>query len=298
MHRDHSSAAPRWLLLGLLACWAALPGPAAAMAVELEVTPRVRASADYHPGSARGPAVLLLHGFLQTREAPVVYRLADALGAAGYTVLAPTLSLGIDLRRQSLDCDALHLHAMEDDVRELGGWVGWLAGRHPGPIVLLGHSSGALQTVAYMAGRPHPRVARAILLSLTHFGPSSGGRESAEDIERARAQQRLGEEEIDVFRLSYCDKYPAPPTPYLSYLRWDHAAVLAAIARIRRPVDAVFGSADATVPEGWPEEVQAAGARLHVVQGGDHFFRDLAEFDMVDVILRLLEDEARRSPRN
>lgn len=288
MDRIIASPALRGLWLGLLALCYCAQAAETTTVVELEVAPKIRASAEYRPGSPQAPAVLLLHGFLQTRDSPVIYKLADALHAAGYTVLAPTLSLRIDLRRQSLDCDALHLHAMDEDVRELGTWVDWLAQRHPGPVVLLGHSSGAVQVLDYLSGSPSPAVSRAILLSLVYFGPASSGRETALDLEHARTRLDSGGEEIDVYHLSYCDKYPAPPAPYLSYLRWNRATVLEAIGRVHTPIEAMFGSVDGASPPGWPEAVAAAGARLEIVEGGDHFFRDFAEFELTDLVLRSL----------
>ena len=104
---------------------------------QLEMRPRIYASAEYLAGQRDKPAVLLLHGFLQTREFPTVATLARSLHDAGYAVLSPTLSLGIPNRRQSLACEAVHRHGMEDDIDEIARWVDWLKSRGHRSIVLV-----------------------------------------------------------------------------------------------------------------------------------------------------------------
>ncbi len=81
--------------------------------VELEVAPGLTAAAAYWQGEADMPPVLIAHGFLQTREFPTVSRLAESLADFGYSVLKPSLSLGIDRRTKSLACEAIHTHSMQ-----------------------------------------------------------------------------------------------------------------------------------------------------------------------------------------
>src|SRR3569832_1138568 len=102
------------------------PVAAHAAIVQQEMRPGIPANAEYLIGQRSKPAVLMLHGILQTREFPTVATLARGLQDAGYTVLLPTLSLNIPNRMQSLACEAVHNHSMEDDVAEIVRWVGWL----------------------------------------------------------------------------------------------------------------------------------------------------------------------------
>ncbi len=127
------------------------PAAAQAAIVQLEVRPGITASAEYLIGERSKPAVLLIHGFLQTREFPTVATLARGLQDASYTVLSPTLSLNIPSRTQSLACEAVHKHSMDEDVDEIGRWVRWLKSNGHRDIVLLGHSFGSLQLLAYLS---------------------------------------------------------------------------------------------------------------------------------------------------
>ena len=110
------------------------------------------------------PAVLLLHGFLQTRDFPTVATLARGLRDAGYPVLSPTLSLNIPNRSQSLACEAIHRHSLDDDIGEIARWVDWLKSHGHRSIVLIGHSFGSLQLLAYLcqAGYGRKRLFRRL----------------------------------------------------------------------------------------------------------------------------------------
>jgi len=126
------------------------PVSAHAAIVRLEMRPGIDASAEYLAGLRNKPAVLLLHGFLQTREFPTVATLARGLQDAGYPVLTPTLSLGIPNRAQSLACEAVHRHSLDEDVAEIARWVDWLKSHGHRSIVLIGHSFGSMQLLAYL----------------------------------------------------------------------------------------------------------------------------------------------------
>ena len=130
--------------------------------IELAISPGTVAEADYWPGVADRPAVLILHGWLQTHRLPAVRRLAEALADEGFSVLTPSLSLGLHRRRQSLDCEAIHTHAMAQDVVELGAWTRWLAARTGKPPILIGHSGGGIQVAALLEAQPELPIDRVL----------------------------------------------------------------------------------------------------------------------------------------
>lgn len=90
-------------LLSLLACLAGVlfslaPIAGHAGVVDAQLPSGKMASASYQAGNKDQPAVLVLHGFLQTRAFPTVTSIVEAVSTAGYTTLAPTLTLGISRR--------------------------------------------------------------------------------------------------------------------------------------------------------------------------------------------------------
>lgn len=249
----------------------------AAQTVELEVRPGLTATAEFRNPQGTGMPVLILHGFLQTRDFPTVRRLAEALADEGHPVLTPTLSLGVPARSQSLKCEAIHLHTLEEDARELGLWVEWLAQRTGRSVTLIGHSAGGAVISRYLALSPSPAVREAILISIaapTGHPPKAGEPES---------EQALGE-----YAMAYCDRYPTTAKAFHSYADWDGPRIIDAILASEVPVHLVLGGADSRISADWIALLRAKGADLHIIEGANHFFDDAREFELNDTILEIL----------
>lgn len=255
----------------------------------LAVAPDLDADADYWPGEVGRPAVLILHGFLQTRDFPTVRRLAEALADTGYSVLLPTLTLGLDHRHQSLPCEALHTHSMDRDVAELRAWVGWLAARSGRRPVVIGHSTGAIQVSALLDGDAAFDVERAVLISLTFFGAELGPDRVAALTARARADMTIDADAFHDYALSYCTRYVTSPTRLLSYLRWDRDELRRALGHSRVPVTVIYGSRDRDVDRGWLEQLRNDGVTLLPVTGANHFFDLANEFDLLDAVVSAVD---------
>lgn len=249
--------------------------PAAGETVEAKLPTGIVASADFRAGQPSRPAVLLLHGFLQTRHAPPMSSLANTLADQGYTVLAPTLSLGINQRSQSLACEAVHTHTMAGDVAEIGFWVNWLAGKGYGSIALIGHSSGSLQILQYLTQKPNPTVKKALLTSLIAFQ-----NDSADD--RMKTPLPASGRELGRHTLSYCkNNYVAPARAFLSYAAYDPDRVLGLIGKTRT-VEVVMGGTDTTMNADWTGKIRQRGVPVTVIEKTGHFFDGEQELDLAD----------------
>ena len=95
----------RYLIL--LTLFAYQPSLSASHTVKEPMPSGIKATAFYSEGEAGKPAILLLLGFLQTRNYLTVNSLSTSLADEGFTILAPTLTLGISNRKRSLPCDAV-----------------------------------------------------------------------------------------------------------------------------------------------------------------------------------------------
>lgn len=253
------------------------------------------AHADFRPGEPGRPAVLLLHGFMTTQNFSTIRTIANELEERGYTVLAPTLTLGIDERRGGLPCEAIHTHTMEGDLAELAWWAEWLGQRHPGPMVLIGHSTGSLQGLAYAATDPAIPLAAVIATSPVYFGQDYPPQTVAAQIARAQTRIADGEPGLDRYALTFCERsFVATPQSYLSYAAWNRERVLEAVRRIAVPVRVVLGSRDARATELWQSGLREAGATVTVLAGATHFFDATHEFDLLDLIASNLQQVRRR----
>ena len=134
---------------------------------------------------------MILHGFLQTREFPTVRRLAESLADEGYSVLLPSLTLGLDRRRQSMACEAIHTHSMQQDVDELHAWIEWLNNRNSERPVIIGHSAGGVLITALLGRHRDLPLAGAVLISLSYFGEEQGPLQLDQLRARARSATSL-----------------------------------------------------------------------------------------------------------
>jgi len=267
-----------------------LPQAAAAERARIELGNGLTAQAEYLSGKPSLPAVLVLHGFLQTHDFPTVATLARGLNDSGYTVLAPTLSLGVPNRRQSLACEAVHRHSLDDDLDEIDRWVKWLTSRGHRQIVLIGHSFGSMQLLAYLAGKPDPAVRGYIAASLTEtqIGPTP----RAELIERLEDAVARGDHKLVNQPISYCKKYPSNPAALLTYVRWDQARLVKALNAYKGHKLLIMGDADVMIGRKWLSTLQESRTPMAIVKGAGHFMDGEHEFDLLEHSLAQLKKMA------
>lgn len=249
--------------------------------------PDIPASAEYLIGEPNKPAVLLLHGFLQTRDFHTVTTLARGLQDAGYTVLSPTLSLNVPNRAQSLACEAVHKHSLDDDMAEIGRWVSWLKAHGHHSIVLVGHSFGSLQLLAYLSLKPDAAVKGYIGASLIEAQIGTAKRPALiTQLEgRVRGKQRA----LVNQSLSFCRKYPSTPEGLLSYVRWDQPRLLTALKQSPVSVMLIMGDRDTIVERNWLKALENAQAPMVIVKGANHFMDGAHEFDLLEHTLKSLK---------
>lgn len=267
-------------LLGLLQ-----RGPAWAELVTLKMPNGLMARADYRKGDPAKPAVLILHGFLLTHEFSTVHRLSEGLHGEGYTVLAPTLTLGVPHRRQSLACEAVHKHSLQDDFRELQTWVRWLGEQQNKPIVLIGHSQGSTTLTLFLDRHPNPRIGKLIGVSIVEVNTSQDARRNREIEAGVRQRLARGEGGLVTLPLSYCKRYVSTPQSYLSYQEWSPERILEVIRRAKTPSALIMGGGDQRVGPKWLGLLADTGKTVHVIEGANHFLDGLHEFDLLEAVL-------------
>ncbi|MEJ5210990.1 MAG: alpha/beta fold hydrolase [Burkholderiales bacterium] len=282
----------RLLLLANLLVWLlawALPGYGAV--VSLTAPNGREATADYRPGRADLPAVMIVHGFLQTREFSTVAALGNTLADAGYTVLAPTLTLNVSRRKRSLPCEAVHSHTFQMDVDEVSAWTAWLQRKGHQRVVLIGHSHGALAIAAYLA-QPDPVVKQALLLGLYDAEPEFGPGEQARLMQDLQARAARQDHSLVTIPYTFCRRYVGPPAALLSYVRITRQQVLDWLAASRVPVTVILGAQDDRVAPDWLTVLRRQRVEVEVVPGANHFFDGTSEFDLHDRVLGRLQRSA------
>jgi esterase/lipase len=253
--------------------------------VTLTLPDKPAARAEYLAGKPDKPAVLILHGFLQTHEFPTVQRLGEGLHGEGYTVLAPTLSLGVPHRKQSLPCEAIHTHTYKEDFKELDNWLNWLKKKGHKSYVAIGHSQGSVGSLAYVLGKPPLPASRFIAVSIVDVtasrDPATNKRIEA-DLRKRTAQ---GDRNLVTQPLSYCPKFAGTPESLLSYQEWSPERILKGLKQLSIPTTLIMGSSDERLGPNWIDQLQKTGKTIHIVKGANHFLDGEHEFTLLDMVL-------------
>lgn len=249
------------------------------------------ASANYQAGNKGQPAVLVLHGFLQTRTFPTVASIVEAASTAGYTTLAPTLTLGISRRNKSLPCEAIHMHTLDEDAAEVAFWVRWLVQKGHSRIILVGHSSGNLQLLTYLGRNPSPAVKQVLMISLTDVEFKQSAQLRARQAKDLRDRLEKGSNALVEAEIGHCKKYVSPPAALLSYLSISRGSILESLAKAPVPAEVIMGSKDDRMGQDWVEKLVARGIVVRVIPDASHFFDNQHEFDLQEVVLKALQDK-------
>lgn len=271
-------------------CLFLLSTPAHAETIEARLSSGIIATADFHPGVPAQAAVLLIHGFLQTQHSQPISTLASNLASKGYSTLSPTISLGINRRKQSMPCEMVHTHFINDDSAEINYWVSWLANKGYKNIVLVGFSStGNVEVLLHNTQGSHPAVSKSILISMNPVAISQA------ELKKARAANVSHLEKSkqpNVYSVGYCRKnFFATQASYLSYAQYHEANMLALISQNTIPTDYIFGSADTILPNNWIAQIKALKphSKIIVIEKANHFFDGEFEFDLAEKVEQSLK---------
>ncbi len=246
-----------------------------------------------------GPVVLLTHGTLAHRGMEITSGLQAMLAERDVSSLAINLSLGIDDRSAAMyDCPTPHTHKHTDAVSEIAAWVDWLKEQGVQNAAILGHSRGGNQVARYAGGQADPIVNNVILVAPQTWEAPYVAEDYAKRYKTplqpllAKAQALIGEgkgtELMGPMGFIYCEDTRASADAVVSYYAPDRDMdTPQLLSRIAAPVLVIAGSEDKVVA-GLIEKTEPLAdgdkVELLVVDGADHFFRDLYAEEIADVV--------------
>ena len=258
----------------------------------------VKADAAWHDK----PVLLITHGTLAHGRMEITNALQQVFKDRGFSSLSITLSLGISERSGMYDCAKPHNHKHSDAPLEIARWRQWLADQGVGEIVLVGHSRGGAQTAWYLAeGYDLTSIKAAILVApgspiddIREYGKGKG---AALDAVLDRAGQMVaagqGDTMMEKVDFLYCDQTSVTAASFVDYYADDpRKDTLNLLNRVSVPTLVFYGSEEKGVKD--LDSKMAAIAekpnlQLQVIDGADHFFRDLYAEDLADAAVEFLE---------
>lgn len=246
--------------------------------------------------------VLMTHGTLAHGQMEIMSSLQELLKENGINSLSINLSLGLDNRHGMYDCSVPHTHKHQDAMQEIDGWLNWLKSKQAGPVVLLGHSRGGNQTAWYASEHPNAAFEKVVLIAPAVWSESKDIKGYKQRYKKTLApllskaqsllKQGKGSQMMPHTDFIYCADASVSAEAFVSYYQPDvrmHSPNL--LNKIKQPVMVFAGSEDKVV-KGLIEAVQplADGKKIQlmVIDGADHFFRDLYAEEITEAMIEFM----------
>lgn len=244
--------------------------------------------------------VLFTHGTWMNQDYSTAKMLKKNLTEAGHSVLAISLSLGMDNRHEvaMTACDRPHTHKHTDALTEIDAWVKWLEKQGVQDITLVGHSRGGNQTAWYASLHNDDKAIKNVVL----FAPQLWSWDAEVAEYQTKYQQDLnalvkkandlvkagkGDTLMPNTNLVYCKDTSVSAASFADYYQNNTMMdTLHVLPNIQKPV-LVFAGSDDKVVVDLPNKIQPVleahqNIEVFEVDGADHFFLDFAGEDAVN----------------
>lgn len=246
--------------------------------------------------------VLMTHGTLAHGRMEIMATLQSLFAENGISSLAITLSLGLNDRHGMYDCKVPHRHKHTDALDEIGIWLEWLQEKGAKQVTLLGHSRGGNQTAWFAAERDEAVIDKIILIA-----PQTWSRDySISDYKKRYGKElkplfsrvdklieiRRADTMLEHTDFIYCPDTTVSAAAFASYYsdepRMDTPYLLSDISK---PVLVFVGSEDKVVKqlnEKLAPFTDSTNVSVEVIDGADHFFRDLYAEELVEMAVEFM----------
>ncbi len=248
--------------------------------------------------------MLITHGSLSHNKSEIITTLQGLFLENAISTLAINLSLGLDDRHGPYDCATPHTHNNADAVQEIGAWLGWLKRQGAQQIILAGHSRGGNQTAWFAAERDEPVIKKVILIAPQTWSPeyaAKGYRGSyvkplGPVLKKAKTLIAAGKPKSLMRHIDfiYCPETAASAEAFISYYAPDpRKDTPYLLPKINKPV-LVFAATEDRLVKGLDKKLAAMAEmgtiELEVIDGADHFFRDLYAEDLIDLAVEFINE--------
>ena len=249
-------------------------------------------------------AILITHAGLMHRGTETILYLQKLFKDRGYNSLAINLSLGLNNRQGNYDCKVPHRHRNQDAAAEIGAWVDWLKRQGVQQVALLGHSRGGSQTALYAAEQDNDMVRAVILMAPATMANNDAAeyqkrfkKPLAPTLKQAQKFVKAGKGATLMSHANVltCADTAVSAASFVSYFgepqRLDTPIL---ISQFKKPVLVIVAGADDIVVGLEPKVsplVDGQRVQMKVIEGADHFFRDLYADDVADASAVFLKQQ-------
>jgi len=246
-------------------------------------------NADLQDNGERGkPVFLLVHGTWATHKMEIMRTLQELLAEAEYNSLAISLSLGVSNRTENQDCASGIKAGQNDNLDELGHWINYLEQKGFTEVVLIAHSRAGAQVASFTHKAQDKRIKAQALIA-----PMVWSAESVPDDVRNRADKST-DKMLSKVAVLYCDETNISLDAYRSYYSEQPEKNTPTIIKNSLIKTIVYlGTDDELITENFLKQSalleKNSNITTHIIDGADHFFRDLNSDEIVEHLIEELE---------
>ncbi len=244
---------------------------------------------------------LIIHGTRGFKSMEVIDTLAKKIAYEGHDVLTINLSYNIDDRSDNfLPCDIIHKHNEHDSVNEIIVWYKYLLSKNKYKnISLVGHSRGALNAVQASFLLNDERIRMYLLAPIidTYLGTSKYYKEEHNlpyDEVIVRDDDIIISDEYPPINFLFCENANVSLSTFKSYLDLSGTRanfpftfnIVQLLESSENPIMIFSGTDDEILLDSYKKitEINKPNIKHYIIDGGDHFFRDIFLDDVIDVI--------------
>lgn len=244
-----------------------------------------------------GDIALITHGTLAHNGMEIIQTLQELLADEEIPSLAINLSLGVNDRHGMYDCATPHNHAHTDAISEIGVWQKWLKNNGAQGIILMGHSRGGNQTAWFANENTSAAKAQILIAPATWDATTDAATYQNRNQQQlqpllTRAEDMSAGQWLENTDFIYCQDSKVSAGSFVSYYqpdtRFDTPTLL---QQAKLPSLVIIGSDDSTVSDLQEKMPGVSNDRVQsiVIEGADHYFRDLYADEVIENITDFLE---------
>ena len=239
-------------------------------------------------GKQQSTAFLILHGTWATHKMELPSKLQELLAEQGYSSLSITLSLNINNRTKSPDCNNTLTSGHTDNLDEINHWLSFMKNKGYENIILVGHSAGGSQIANFSSTTKDLAVKAQVLIAPMVWSASDM------PIDAVNLAKTTQQDIIGPVKLLFCDSAMVTAKAYQSYYLSDPVKnTPTLISTTKLPTYVYLGSEDKRITSNFMQQKALfqsnKAVTVKIIDGAEHFFRDLYAEDIIDDLIETLQ---------
>ena len=243
---------------------------------------------------------MLVHGTRGFKTMEIIRSLEQKILLNGHDVLSINLSYGVNNRNDGfLSCDIEHIHNEHKSVREIISWYQYLLSKNYKKITFVGHSRGGFNIVQASEIINNKDIELHLLAPIVDT--YKGTRDyymSEHNLPYDQIIQSNDEyiisDRYPAINFLFCENARVSSSTFRSYLDFTENRskypftfnILKLLNKSNIKISIYSGTADEILLDSYKmfESIDKGNITHYIIEGGDHFFRDIYLDDVIDLM--------------